>query len=412
MKSGKEQNTIEKAMAQKHIGKLKDLAARIGCSERSLRGWLKGEHIPNAYYIGQISNVLDINARRIFSKNEDDEDMEKISRRGFISIVGAAAGASLITNDASWQRLEHALNNHVHIDDETITQLNTITQSYWQLRTNLNTDALWHGINGHLDNVSQILHQSLLPQSRERLCGIAGEVALMSGTMAHVGDDRKTARAFYRAGLRAAHEGDIPDLGAIIHGRIALSFNNDSHYQEALQAVTEGLKLGKKANPTTLAWLSVVKAETHANLQDNYHTRLELDRAQQFNERIEPGEYSYWSGYDQSRFIGYQGSCYVLLGDYSKATSIIKEAMSLTPRDMSRRHAMLYTQLANISLHQGHIEECCSYAGKALLLAQQTRYGLIIHRLQKFVDTLKPYAQVAEVKQLSQQITTASFQYS
>ena len=35
-----------------------------------------------------------------------------------------------------------------------------------------------------LDNITQILRQSLLPQTCEQLCAIAGEVALMSGTMA------------------------------------------------------------------------------------------------------------------------------------------------------------------------------------------------------------------------------------
>src|SRR5262249_30273253 len=157
----------------------------LDCSERSLRGWLKGEHLPSSYYLGQISNVLDINAHSLFIGG--DEDMEKLSRRGFVFLMGAGAGVVALN---SWRRLDAALNSYVHIDQEALAQLQTITKSYWKLRTNFTSQELWHGVSGHLDNISQKLHQSLLPHTREQMCAIAGEVALLSGTMVHDMDDR------------------------------------------------------------------------------------------------------------------------------------------------------------------------------------------------------------------------------
>ena len=75
--------------------------------------------------------------------------MEKLSRSGFVALLSATAGATVISDDAAWQRLESVLNNRVHIDETAIGHLNTITQSYWQLRTNFNSQELWSAVIGH-----------------------------------------------------------------------------------------------------------------------------------------------------------------------------------------------------------------------------------------------------------------------
>ena len=94
----------------------------------------------------------------------------------------------------------------------------------------------------------------------------------------------------------------------------------------------------------------------------------------------------------------------MLLGEFDKAATVMQSALKLTPLEMGRRRALMITHLANISLRQGHIEECCSYAVEALLLAHPVHSTLVIHRLQKLSIALQPYAKVAAVKQFRLQL--------
>jgi transcriptional regulator with XRE-family HTH domain len=81
-----EPRTLEEAMARKNIPRLRDLAVRVGCSSRSLTGWLHGTHQPSAYYLGQLSRVLDTDAHCFLGGASSPSPM---SRRTFMS--GAAS---------------------------------------------------------------------------------------------------------------------------------------------------------------------------------------------------------------------------------------------------------------------------------------------------------------------------------
>src|SRR5262245_25211904 len=148
-------------MARKNIPRLKDLAARIGCSSRSLTNWLSGAHRPSAYYLGQLSRVLGTDARRFLGTSQDQ--VTAISRRTLIA--GAAIAVTplipLSHPNASANRRSESHRQVDHI----LSSLSAITRQYRTMQRD-GLAGIEEGLRGHIATIQGVLETTVDDRKR------------------------------------------------------------------------------------------------------------------------------------------------------------------------------------------------------------------------------------------------------
>ena len=162
----------------------------------------------------------------------------------------------------------------------------------------------------------------------------------------------------------------------------------------------------------TNAWLASIEAESQAS-QHNYDTCL---KALEEAERIEDqhsSEDNYLIHFDRALLEGYQGACFRRLycADdtrsavyLEKAQSVLMDALSrLEPASIQRQPTFL-TDLADISIQKGEIEEACERAVQAVTVARQIKLQKVVQRLFTLRHELEPWKNTPYVKALDEHL--------
>jgi len=166
-------------MARKNIPRLKDLAARVGCSPRSHTGWLNGAHQPSAYYLGQLSRVLDTDVRRLISA--EDPHPAVLSRRTFVAGTTALIGTTFLPFTLPLARPVSS-----GVPQAIISSLAAITQQYRTMQRN-GLAGIEEGLRGHVATIQGALEATSdsrrRPLTWKRRSGAFGGVGVQALTV-------------------------------------------------------------------------------------------------------------------------------------------------------------------------------------------------------------------------------------
>ncbi len=403
------------------------LAEFVGADTSMISRWECGERKPTLYYQEKLCKLFEKNARELgFIEDANSvasthqiidakqlaeiESKDDMKRRQFLSNIGMV-GMTLATMPqeflapAPWERLSMAVARPSRIDANTLAHLQTITKSYWQLRSSLTSRELFQGVLGHLETVTQLLQSPQPPTIHVQLCAIASEVAQITGQMSFDVNDYATAHGYYKAALEAANEGENKALYAVALGRMSFLHIYTGQSQKALVLLQRAHSIAtNQTTATTRSWLAVVEAEAQANLNDATACYKALERAEPHIEQGIPDKDPYWTGYDSSRLSGYKGVCYLKLQKPENALIALQEALALAAPSAMRRHSTILTDLATAYVQQGEVEEGCKRADQALAITTQTKSAMVLHRIQKFRQLLEPWQSLSAVRDLDERL--------
>lgn len=357
-------------------------------------------------------SVVQVQVRRNEPLLLDDEEVSDMNRRQALQRLGLMGAAALLGTDRlfsiePWERLSRALAQSPSLDDAALDQLQAITTNYWQLRANMASRELMAGVLGHLRTVTDLVGTSGGTAQRIRLCGIAGEIALIAGQMAFDTNDHTAARGYYRAAAEAASEANNTSLYAVALARSSFTYLETGDAARALALVKKASATPIPGEDTIIrGWISAIRAETHSILRDDVACQIALDGAES---QLQQGANNdrYWTGFSTSRLADYRGVCYVRLEQPKHALDILSTSLAQLTPQAERRHARILADMATAQAQLGEVEEACRLAGEALTVAQRVRHDAVMPRLQRFREAVTPWQEHVAVRQFDEQLLLA-----
>lgn len=339
--------------------------------------------------------------------------MDQLRRKLLQQLLNAASTPLFLShkdiiNTDAWERLSLALHNPYHTDKATLTHLEAVTNTHWELyRSAISKADLLSSVSGHLFTVAQLLRDTQPLDVQNRLCCIASNTAQILGEVYFDMGDTKAAEAYYTLAIELAHEVDNHALKAIALGRTGFLSIYHRKYEKALPMLREAFSLAEDTTTgKTKAWIAMMEAEALSNLKRKNACFSTLEKTESVfeQERIPDGADKHWTGFTQSTMAGYKGICYVRLELPGNAQPLLNAALEALPVGPTRRKALVLSDLATTYVQQNEVENACEIATQALLCAAQTKSSRALARLLEFQKGLQKWKDTRYVKRFNDHI--------
>jgi tetratricopeptide (TPR) repeat protein len=314
-----------------------------------------------------------------------------------------------LLNLDAWERLALVLKDPYRTDDATLTHLEQLTNTYWDLfRGAIAKVDLLNSVTGHLSTITRLLRNSQPLSIQSRLCCIASNTCQIIGEIYFDMNDVAMAEAYQSLAIEVAHEVANDPLETLALGRKGFLSVYRGAYSESLPILQRAYALAENTvTGKSKSWLMMMEAEAYSGLQSKDKCREALDKTEEVSDQdgsSSTGEDRRWTG----PLIGYKGACYIRLRLPDEAQSLLLNALQELPSaaDTPRRKPLILTNLALTHVWQGEIEEACKIASQALLCAAQTRSRRAISTLQKFQKEVRQWKDVYCVKKFNKQLNS------
>ena len=313
-----------------------------------------------------------------------------------------------LLNIDAWEKLALALKDPSRTDGATLTHLEQLTNTYWELyRSATAKRDLLSSVSGHLVTLTQLLHTSQPLASQSRLCCVTSNTCQIIGEIYFDMNNVATAEAYYNLAIKTAHEVGNDPLEALALGKIGVLSVYRGAYSESLPILQRAYALAD--NTTTgksKSWLKWKEAEALSGLQKKDDCIAAVHQAEEVSDQdgsSSTGEDRHCTG----PLIGYKGICYVHLHLPNEAQPLLLSALQQLPSDQARRRkAQILTNLASTYVWQQEIEEACKVASQALLCAALTKSSWAVSNLRNFQKEIGPWKDVYCVKKFNKLLNT------
>jgi hypothetical protein len=356
-------------------------------------------------YLGKSAEQLGLVIEEQPSAKRGDGDAlitdQLLTRRGALRGIGIGAAVALGLPGVFASRT-------VHLDATTLDNLEQLARGYWQLRASMRSADLLPGVIGHLDMMTNLAQQGQSGSSQSRLVSMIGGLALVAGQLAFDTTDISSARHFYRLGARAAEETHDTHMRAIAFALQGLTFVEEGYPDQALALLNAAERDATPSESRQIrAWIAAITAECYAALAIADDSERALDRAKMHRIGSQSTADSYWSGFTESRLLGYQSACAVRLNQPEKAVSAIQASLDTIIVGDDRRRLRLLVDLAHAHAAMNQIDEACAVATNALEGCIETDNRVVQARLHAFRATLEPWHKQPSVRAFTEQLLLA-----
>lgn len=374
--------TLEQTMARRNIPKLKDLAARIPCSERALRGWLKGEHEPGPYNIGRLSEILGFDARTFFEKKQT---AHTISRRTFVGgIVALPIAAHL------------AVSYTTRVTNHAIESLQGINQQYRIMQRN--GIYIEQGLRGHITTIEEMLESTVDDSSRREIWRILAQAQLLQRLNVTREQELGKAKRWNESAIASArNSGDTLLVGAAI-GHLAHAYMAWQHDTDATYHLVEEAQGYIGSHQGLQGWLYIVTAAAAAKEQNAALCQRSIQEAFAFADKVKATETDpYYTDFNLVGVEAFAGNCLLAAGQPKEAYNLLA-AMDIGGL-AENRHASAFYDISRTYAALGELEGAQVYASQAIDAAVATNRRYIIPRLIRMSqeiqarDKHEPHAQ-------------------
>ncbi len=365
------------------------------------------------------SNALSIHNRQDSDSVSTAKSEVSMNRRDFTHGALRAASVTLFAPDdlkiELLNRFFRALAKPSTLDERTLNYLEKRTENYWQDHYNaalVSYDLLSY-VQEHFKKVTELLEISPFSAIRIRLCSIAGESALLIGTLLFDLGFYAQARDYYTSAIIAAQEATHYTLQAIAWGWMSLTWTYSRNTQEALTCAQEARRLSTWSTSITVrAWLAAVEAETQANVQNRDACLKALDEAEIIESQRQPEQDHYLTSFDRLQLAGYKGVCFLQLSHpentqrvslLTSAQRTLNQALTETEPVIFRLRPTLLSDLAGVFIQQGEISEACNHAIQALT-TDPVKSQMVVQRVVTLRSQLEPWKRTPYVKNLDEHI--------
>jgi transcriptional regulator with XRE-family HTH domain len=362
-------------MARKNIAKLKDLAIRVGCSPRSLSSWLSGTHLPSAFFLGRLSQVLGTDAGRFLGTQQAPPT---ISRREFV--------AGLITLPAVLTYQPRATGV---ASPEVLSSLSAITQQYRTMQRN-GLGAIEDGLRGHGATIQQALEVTVDDRKRRELWRILAKAQLPARLNVTSEHELGRGKTWNEAAIASAQQSSDTELLAAAIGHYAHLYLLWQH-----DAVTAGSIMREACERTARGsplsgWLSLVSAAIAAKTGDRARCEADILEAEEvahtWLRTREEGDV-FFTDFTAESVDVFGGNSLLVVGQPAKAYK------RLTATDVGRlavnRHATTFADIAKAYAAAGELDAAQVYALQAVDSASATGHLYVVPDLLALANELR-----------------------
>ena len=333
-------------------------------------------------------------------------------RREAIKTIGVA-GAILLEareffNPETWEQLSKSLTQKPSRIDKTLLDgLKETVKNYWKLRLfgSIAFPDLLQCVLWYLKGVLQLLEHPQSLSSSIGLHSIASETAQLAGVLMFDMDYRDSALSCYQFSSDIAREANNTSLVAAALGRMSVAAATQNKPSEALPLLKEAQHLARQCNAFTLcSWLVSEEAEAYAQLieggsQEQKACQTALEQAENFVHQIDVEEEAYGVGFNCSRLLAYQGTCYIRFHEPERALQALTAAFN-SPESPAVFKRLILTDMAKASIQAGNVEQACNYLSQSLeLIAQLNAMGSLgeIYQLRQRLESWSTIQAVKDV---------------
>ncbi|MBE3558388.1 MAG: hypothetical protein IMW89_04090, partial [Ktedonobacteraceae bacterium] len=211
------------------------------------------------------------------------------------------------------------------------------------------------------------------------------------------------AWAYYKFALKIALDIGRTDLWAAGAGRVALLLIYWGEPRHALPLLQEAQRTPLQ-NPRIRPWLRAIEAEIHASMGNEDACLRLLEKNQNISLPASLEDDFYATGFNPSRAAGYEGACFVRLHKPELALPALEQALNFCEPASLRRQSTLIADIGTVHAQLGNPEEACKLLRQSLDMTMQTKSLVVLQRVCKARNELKPWKNTEDVKSLDDQI--------
>jgi tetratricopeptide (TPR) repeat protein len=252
-------------------------------------------------------------------------------------------------------------------------------------------------------DIAPRLHATARPALRARMFSVATQLAYLCGFMCFDDEQHPLAQRYYRATLDLAAEAGDPAAYAITLRAMSVQARTLGHHQHALQlAETAATTSSAKVTPARQAFFLGQVAVAAAADGDRAGALSALDAAER---RLSQATSTSTStsvigGYHPASLGHQQAAVRALLGDRTGAITALTASIRHRPPAERRSRAITTARLAELHLHQGHLEEAVAAWHVFLEDYPHLQSGRATTALKILRSRLRPYAANPAARQL------------
>jgi tetratricopeptide (TPR) repeat protein len=250
-------------------------------------------------------------------------------------------------------------------------------------------------------DIAPRLHASARPALRARMFSVATQLAYLCGFMCFDDEQHPLAQRYYRAALDLAAEAGDPAAYAITLRAMSVQARTLGHHQHAVQlAETAATTSSAKVTPARQAFFLGQVAVAAAASGDRASALSALDAAERRLSEATSTSTSVIGGDHPASLAHQQAAVRALLGDRTGAITALTASIRHRPPAERRSRAITTARLAELHLHQGHMEEAVAAWHVFLEDYPHLQSGRATTALKILRSRLRPYAANPAARQL------------
>ncbi|HEX5495031.1 MAG TPA: hypothetical protein VFX70_10705 [Mycobacteriales bacterium] len=252
--------------------------------------------------------------------------------------------------------------------------------------------------------LSTELRRSHGPTVRQHLCALMGDLLQLTGEIFFDGDRYTDAAHCYTLAATAGREAGAFDLWSCAMVRHAFVEIYERRFGKAVPMLELATALARRGDPmlSTRHWVAGVQAEAFAGLGNVAACERALEGAERVRGLAGSVHNGGWLRFGASRLAEDRGRCYVMLGRFNEAESVLAEVLPGVRTE--RRRASVLTDLAAIGVYRRDPEQVVARASDALAIARRSGSGVVSRTVGGLRPHLAPLLADPRIQRLDDQI--------
>ncbi|MEU9147801.1 hypothetical protein [Streptomyces sp. NPDC048349] len=237
--------------------------------------------------------------------------------------------------------------------------------------------------------VAPWLRAGAAPAVRHRLLGCAARLAYTAGFLCFDGNQQGMAQAYYRAGLRLGQEAGDPGCWAPVLRSMSVQAHYLGHRKQAWELAGAAAREAGRLPALQAAFVTGQLAVAEAACGDRRAALTHLAEAERLLERSD-GQRAAIGDYHHAALAHQQAEALAALGDVRGAIAALGTSLRRRPPGERRARAVTLARLAELHLHQGHVERACATWHEMLDAVPQLDSARVDEALRRLRGRLQP----------------------
>lgn len=293
------------------------------------------------------------------------------------------------------------------VDAGVLDDLVRLTDSFRRIDRRMGAPGVFRDLAAHLGRVQGLHRHPMSPGIRQRLAGVAADVAALLGWQALDMSQPRLAWQHFRTAAEAAREAAMPTFHAFVIAQSAYLPLFGGNARAALPLIAKARRVADgRTSSTFQAWLYAAEAEALTSVGAVRGALRALEESDRAMSRAAVGEERTPAlvHFDGSHLLRWKGQVLGHLSRKDEAEPVLRAALDDLDSTFVRARAGLLLDLATCLVMDGEVQESCRLVREALEHAHETQSARYEHQVLLFRGHLEPWADSHCVRQLDEEL--------